>query len=256
MSRSRDESTYFDREWRTDQPLIAELDESLSMPVTFAIDANYHVHEYEFGRSPFSCLPAVAGHLRAPDGAGEAPDSAVMARRALSRRRAESRRIIVRAIALHLERERAAERVRRVGDWVEIPAIVCPGGRDPDRLPWGREKDEPKDDRYLAELMGSCSDPERALDIRKLRLNEKGKKRLLDFGIRLWNDDVIKPEILLRVALKGYRVTRAAAMRCMHERRACIAGESWTQKEWKSVRENTRQRTETHTGGRPEDSAV
>lgn len=249
----RDEAYYFDQEWATEHPLCVDLMTALRPPVRFRITRDYRVVRYDRrGGPPFRADRPTLEWLT--------PQTPTPGSRSVAFRREQARAVILQAIAHHLENECMAEIVTSIGEWTRIPALIRPRGQEQTPLLWDRAKGEPKDDEYLGELMTRFTSPEQVLDIRKLRLNEK-RPWLLNFGIRLWTDDVIVPGILLRPAGDATRVTQAAALRLRRQRPdRVLFGERdqhdlWDAARWSQFERATRARIERTNRDRPGEGA-
>lgn len=128
--------------------------------------------------------------------------------------------LIAGAVAEHLRRLEI--RLTMEGDWIEVPAI----GSNP----------------ALARLVEEISGPPG--EFKKQFL--KRSKSIKDFGLRLASGDIVAVSSLILPAGKKpheKKATRAAAIAVFERRPATLAGETWSEKDWKRFERSQKRRS-------------
>lgn len=129
---------------------------------------------------------------------------------------------LAQAIASHLKIHNAV-RLSEAGDWQWLPAI----GRI---LPTTGPKKSAAKTSFQAELANLAPETQRA----ELESRLKRDSRFLkSFALVLPSGDVVTPAALVHPAQAGKQVTRAAALRWMSQKPSELAGEQWTDKDWR-----------------------
>jgi hypothetical protein len=132
---------------------------------------------------------------------------------------------LAQAIASHL-RIHNNVRLAEAGDWQWLPAI---GKIVPTKGP----KKRATKTSFQPELANLAPDAQRA----KLEARLKHDSRFLQsFALVLPSGDVVTPAALVHPAQEGKRVTRAVALRWMSQTPSELAGERWTEKDWKDFK--------------------
>jgi hypothetical protein len=132
---------------------------------------------------------------------------------------------LAQAIASHLKIHKNV-RLAEAGDWQWLPAI---GKIVPTKGPKRRATKT----SFQAELAKLAPDAQRA----KLEARLKHDSRFLQsFALVLPSGDVVTPAALVHPAQEGKRVTRAVALRWMSQTPSELAGERWTDEDWKAFK--------------------
>lgn len=201
---------YFDQSWQTDLPLLMALKRKLHPAVLFAISQTWLTHE-----SGSLSMLKVKLFARQSD-TFEQQNSMPLTPRQL-------RQMVTNAIALHLKREMTAIGMQANGDWAHIPAL-----KDvPDN------QQEANKYRRLGILVEEIHGKNASTQLLKKLQHARG---LLEFAIRLPNDDVITPLALIDPARISKRASRAGVLRLLTQSKTkpfSVAGETWSQEDWR-----------------------
>jgi len=231
----------FDREVTSELPFLGDLPSRARPPVRYRIDENHEVHRLDRGQYELSDVrDAIAG-----------------------------------GIARHLRDHKC--RLEEPGDWCQVPYIdmdtlrrlAVPDddreimtelvGLRRERRPARRAQADPEIDRRIERLRDKLSDAARRLD----NALDKYGRAVRSFAVMLPNGDVVSLDALAGQrpwAREGLKATRAAALRLAEEKPGQLAGEAWTENDWRNfqrvqnqARNRTREREERRQNLQPGD---
>lgn len=211
--------TPFDQEWTGPLPRLGDFPRKAFPRVLFWIDGQFQVHHLLRRNLRQGGL---ASRLRRRRSRWR-----LRLRRNLRQRGPASaaQEALAEAIASHLKIHNTV-RLSEAGDWQSLPAI----GRI---LPTTGPKNSATKTSFQAELTNLAPEAQRA----ELGARLKHDSRFLrSFALVLPSGDVVTPAALVHPAQEGKRVTRAVGLRWMSQGPSKLAGERWTDEDWKAFK--------------------